>query len=84
MSKKKSNMEMQINEDNQIKKEYKEVTLLKNPIIILSTSLKMLLEQITKSIKFLLTHKKILTLLIIILFSTLFDGPHIRVILFKN
>jgi hypothetical protein len=79
MSGKKSNLEMQINQDNEIKSQYKEVTLFKNPIIIFLTLSKMLIEQIINSIKFLFTHKKILTVIILILFSALFDGPHIRV-----
>lgn len=74
MSEKKLNLEMQTPEDNKI--EYKEVSLFKNPIVIISTSFMMLLEQFTKSLKFLLSHKIFLTLLILISLSTLFEGPH--------
>jgi len=77
MSKNKLNLEMQtIEEKDDAKNEYKEVSLFKNPIIILLTSLKMLIEQITKSIKFFLTNKKILIILILISLSLFFNGPH--------
>ena len=69
------NLEMQTPEGNN-KTEYKQVTLFKNPIIIISTSFIMLIEQITKSIKFLLTHKIFLTLCILFSLSSLFEGPH--------
>lgn len=75
MSENKQSLEMQNPQENQ-KNEYEEVTLFKNPLIIITTSIKMLLEQLTKSIKFLLTHKIFLSLIIIITLSSLFDGPH--------
>ena len=68
-----SNLEMNNSESLN---EYKEVTLFRNPIIIISTSLIMLLEQITKFFKFLLTHKIFLSVLVLVSISSLFDGPH--------
>ena len=82
MSEKKNILEIQTPEE--IKIEYKEVTLFKNPIIILSSSFMMLLEQITKSIKYLISHKIFLILLIVISISTLFEGPHKDVKIIKH
>lgn len=76
MSAKFSNIACQKVKENS---EYQEVTLFRNPIIVLSTTVVLIYEQIMKLIKFLFTHKPFLMIVFIIFFSSFIDGPHIEV-----
>ena len=60
---------------------YKEVSLFRNPIITLHTTLILISNQLLKLFKFLFLHKIILMLLVITIISSFFDGPHRLVII---
>lgn len=61
------------------KEDYQEVTLFRNPITIISTILVLIYEQIMKLTNYLLTHRKVMIALILILLSSFFEGPHKQV-----
>lgn len=67
---------------NEYENEYKEITLLKNPIITLTYLVKFLSEQFVKFINFLFSHKITLLFAIAYLFLNFFPGPIKEVIFF--
>ncbi len=72
MSEGKTNLEIQVNE----KVEYKNVTLFKNPIIVLSTTILLTYDQFIKILKFFIRYKPFMLIMIMFLISNFIDGPH--------
>jgi len=71
------NLEMQAN----TKDEFKEVTFFKNPLIVTSTTIILIYEQLMKLIKFFLSHTPLMIVTIISIILSLFDGPHKEVMI---
>jgi hypothetical protein len=67
----------------QTKEEYKEVTLFRNPFIVISTTIALIYEQLMKLTNCLLTHKKIRFVSILILLACFVNGPHKQVKIFN-
>lgn len=63
----------------QTKEEYQDVTLLKNPIIVISTTILLIYEQLMKLTNYIITHKTIRFILILILLACFLNGPHKQV-----
>jgi len=66
----------------QSKEEYKEVTLFRNPFIVISTTIALIYEQLMKLTNCLITHKKIRFVSILILLACFVNGPHKQVKIF--
>ncbi len=63
----------------QNKEEYKPVSLFRNPITVISTTIVLVYEQLMKLTNYLLTHRKVMVALILIFISCFFEGPHKKV-----
>ena len=59
--------------------QYKEVSLFRNPITVILTTIVLIYDQLVKLTNYFLTHRKVMFALFAILLSSFFEGPHKQV-----